>query len=80
MKRIKKKKMERLSGSHSISLPHSGELFLIDSSRRKRKRSVLAGPGGGSQAKDYAITQGVGLFRGSSGFLFAGNQGGFWVA
>lgn len=29
--------MERLSGSHPISLPHSGELFLIGSSRRKRE-------------------------------------------
>lgn len=41
LKRIKKKKgkkkMERLSRSHPISLPHSGELFVIGCSRRKWK-------------------------------------------
>lgn len=79
LKTIKKKKMERLSGSHPISLPHSGELFLIGSSRRKRKTFVSAGAGQGSQAKDYAITQGWGLQRTSS-LSFARNQGGFWVA
>lgn len=63
MKTIKMKKMERLSGSHPVSLPHSGELFLIGSSRRKRKTFVVsAGAGQGSQAKDYAITQGWGFF------------------
>lgn len=79
MKTIKKKKMERLSGSHPISLPHSGELFLIGSSRRKRKTFVSAGAGQSSQAKDYAITQGWGLRRTSS-LSVARNQGGFWVA
>lgn len=71
--------MERLSGSHPISLPHSGELFLIGSSRRKQKTFESAGAGQGSQAKDYTTTQGWGLRRTSS-LSFARNQGGFWVA
>lgn len=71
--------MERLSGSHPISLPHSGELFLIGSSRRKQKTFVSARAGQGSQAKDYAVTQGWGLQRANS-LSFARNQGGFWVA
>lgn len=41
--------MERLSGSHPISLPHSGELFLIGSSRRKRE-NVRIGWGGAGQS------------------------------
>lgn len=45
----RKKKMERLSGSHPISLPHSGELFLIGSSRRKRE-NVRIGWGGAGQS------------------------------
>lgn len=32
---ITQKKMRRLSRSHPISLPHSGELFVIGCSRRK---------------------------------------------
>lgn len=33
--------MERLSRSHPISLPHSGELFVIGCSRRKWKAKVF---------------------------------------
>ncbi len=33
--------MERLSRSHPISLPHSGELFVIGCSRRKWKANVF---------------------------------------
>lgn len=45
----------------------------------KEKAENVCGAGQGSRAKDYAVTQGRGLRRTSS-FLFAWNQGGFWVA
>lgn len=72
--------MERLSRSHPISLPHSGELFVNGCSRRKWKAKVfvLVGTGQGSRAKDYAISQRA-FGRVSSSYC-AGSQGGFWVA
>lgn len=60
MKTIKKKKMERLSRSHPISLPHSGELFLIGSSRRKRKTFVSAGAGAGQSGQGLRNNPGAG--------------------
>lgn len=45
----------------------------------KEKAENVCGAGRGGRAKDYAVTQGWGLRRTSS-FLFAWNQGGFWVA
>lgn len=37
----KKKKKMRLSRSHPMSLPHSGELFVIGCSRRKLKANIF---------------------------------------
>lgn len=51
--------MERLSGSHPISLPHSGELFLIGSSRRKQKTFAVAGVGAGQSGQGLRSNPGV---------------------
>lgn len=51
--------MERLSGSHPISLPHSGELFLIGSSRRKQKTFAVAGVGAGQPGQGLRSNPGV---------------------
>lgn len=73
--------MERLSRSHPISLPHSGELFVIGCSRRKWKAKIFrigwdtAGqsgqglrniPGGGGPLEESAVPS-VLAVRGVSG-------------
>lgn len=73
--------MERLSRSHPISLPHSGELFVIGCSRRKWKAKVRIGwDRAGQSGQGLRNIPGRGAFGRVSSFLRAGNQGGFWVA
>lgn len=59
--------MERLSRSHPISLPHSGELFVIGCSRRKRRAKISR------IGWDRAVQSGQGL-RGIPGGLWMSQQ------
>lgn len=76
-KEINTKKMKRLSRSHPISLPHSGELFVMAVQGESRKKmSVLVGAGQLSQG----LHSNPGGAEVVSSFFHAESQGGFWVA
>lgn len=74
---MKKKKMERLSRSHPISLPHSGELFVIGCSRRKQRaktRRIGWGRAGQSGQGLRGIPEGLWIRQ---QFLVCWKSGGF---
>lgn len=74
--------MERLSRSHPISLPHSGELFVIGCSRRKWKAKIFrigwdtAGQSGQGLRNIPGGERGEGLWK-SQQFLVCWQSGGF---
>lgn len=70
--------MERQSRSHPISLPHSGELFVIGCSRRKRRAKVrrIGWVKPGQWGQGLRSIPGGGLWM-SQQFLACWRSGGF---